>query len=147
MKICRSLFSLLFTFLLPISVQADQSESFGDYTVHYGAFGTNFLSVDIAKHYKIKRSKNRALINISILKKVMGTSGTPVRAKVSGSATNMSQQLRELNFQELDEDTAVYYLAVVRISNDETLNFDLKIQPEGESEVYDLGFQQDFYTN
>lgn len=143
----RTLLYLLISLLLPFSVQADQSESFGDYTVHYSAFSTDVLSVDIAKLYKIKRSKNRALVNISILKKVMGTSGTPVKARINGNATNLTQQLRKLDFQELNEDTAVYYLAVVKISNDETLDFKLNIQPEGENESYELNFQQDFYTN
>ena len=55
------------------SAIAEQFETFGDYTIHYSVFTTDVLSEEIAKSYGIARSKNRALLNISILKKEMCT--------------------------------------------------------------------------
>ena len=63
---------LVITFLIalmPIVINAEQFKTFGDYTVHYSAFTTDTLSPSIAKSYKILRSKNRIMVNLSILKK------------------------------------------------------------------------------
>lgn len=131
---------------LPWLVNAEQSRSFGDYTVHYSAFTTDVLNPTVAKNYRIQRSKNRALLNVSVLKKVMGTTSKPVRASISGSATNLYQQLRDLEIRELTEDGAIYYIAVVNVSNNETLKYTLHITPEGESEPFTLTFDQAFVT-
>lgn len=125
---------------------ADQSKSVGDYTVHYSAFTTDTLPRSVAKAYGIQRSQNRALLNISVLKKVMGTTAQPVRARITGTATNLNAQLRELNMRELSEDGAVYYITDFPIENDETLNFNLTIRPENSDQTIELNFQQQFYA-
>lgn len=129
-----------------IAVNAEQSKSFGDYTVHFSAFTTDILTPEVAKSYRIQRSKNRALLNISVLKKVMNTAGSPVKARVEATATNLSSQLRELDVKELSEHGAIYYIAETTVNNKETLKYSLKIQPEGESEVFDFTFTQQFFT-
>jgi len=129
-----------------INVSAEQSKSFGDYTVHFVAFTTDILTPDVAKSYRITRSKNRALLNISVLKKVMGTPGSPVRAKVEATATNLNLQLRELDVRELNEHAAIYYVAETTVNHKETLTYKLSITPEGETEPYTFSFQQQFFT-
>ena len=128
------------------SVNAEQSKSFGDYTVHFSAFTTDILSPEVAKSYRIPRSKNRALLNISVLKKVMNTLGSPVKAKIHATATNLSSQLRELKMRELNEDGATYYIAETTVNNEETLKYTLTITPAGESETYTFSFHQQFFT-
>jgi Domain of unknown function (DUF4426) len=129
-----------------ISVNAEQSKSFGNYTVHFSAFTTDILTPDVAKNYRISRSKNRVLLNISVLKKVMGTAGSPVKAKVDATATNLSSQLRKLDVRELEEYEAIYYIAETMVNNEETLKYTLSITPEGETEPYTFSFQQQFFT-
>lgn len=126
---------------------AEQSRSFDDYTVHYSAFTTDVLSPAIAKSYRITRSKNRALLNISILKKVMGTSGKPVQAKVEATTTNLSKQLRQLDVRELLEPGAVYYLAESPVNNGETLEYTVSITPEDADTTYTFSFKQQFVTD
>ena len=87
------------------------------------------------------------MINVSILKKVMGTTGTPSRATVVASATNLNNQLREVEFREVLEEGAIYYLAEVPVTNGETLKFSLNITPEAETEAYKFSFQEQFVTN
>ncbi len=128
------------------SVNAEQSKSFGDYTVHFSAFTTDILSSEVAKLYRIPRSKNRALLNISVLKKVMNTLGTPVKANIHATATNLSSQLRELKMRELNEDGATYYIAETTVNNEETLKYTLTITPVGETETYTFSFHQQFFT-
>ena len=139
---------LLFLLLVAAPlVQAEQARTFGDYTVHYSAFSTDILSPEVAKSYQIPRSKNRALLNISVLKKVMGTTGQPVKAQVKATATNLSAQLRELEVRELTEHGAIYYIAQTAVNDEETLRYDLSIKPEGEDTVFDFSFQQQFFTD
>lgn len=142
----RGLFVCCIFFCLSGTAQAEQSMSYGDYTVHYSAFSTDVLNPVVAKQYRIQRSKSRALLNVSVLKKVMGTTGKPVRASITGSATNLSQQLRELSIRELTEEGAIYYIAVVNVSNNETLKFKLDITPEGEDQTFTMTFDQAFVT-
>ena len=139
---------LVFVFLLGSgsTVLAEQSKSFGDYTVHYSAFTTDILTPEVAKSYRIPRSKNRALLNVSVLKKVMNTAGTPVPAKIEASATNLSAQLRDLKVRELSDGGAIYYIAETTVDNEETLKYSLKILPEGEKQGFSLEFQQQFFT-
>ena len=143
------LFAGLLLASLPDYAQAEQSKTFGNYTVHYSAFTTDILSPNIAKIYGISRSKNRALLNISILKKVMETSGSPVKARVDATATNMNAQLRQLNVRELVESGqpgAIYYLAETSVENGETLTYNINFTPEGETQPYTFSFKQQFIT-
>lgn len=125
---------------------AEQSASFGDYTVHYSAFTTDILTPEVAKVYGIQRSKSRALLNVSVLKKVMGTTGQPVRAKIQASATNLSAQLRQLNFRELSDSGAIYYLAETAVGDGETLKFSIVVTPENEPVPTTVTFDQQFFT-
>jgi hypothetical protein len=133
--------------LMPAAAFAEQSKSFGDYTIHYSAFTTDTLSPEVAKQYQIPRSKNRAMVNISILKKDEGLLGKPVRAKIEGAAKNLSEQLRALQIREVVSEDAVYYIAETPIANQETLRYDFEITPEGEQTAFHISFQEQFYTN
>ena len=130
-----------------LAANAEQSRSFGDYTIHYAAFTTDMLSPEVARLYKIRRSKNRAIINISVLKKVMGTTGQPVKAQVEAAATNLSRQMKSMKTRELSSNGAIYYIAETGVNNEETLNFELSIVPEGETVALSFSFQQQFFTD
>lgn len=132
--------------ILPLTLKAEQSRDFGDFTVHYSAFTTDILSPEIAKSYGIRRSSNRILLNISVLKKIMGTSARPVRAAVKAAATNLSSQLRELEMRELNEQGAIYYIGDLKVDHGETLKFDLAVTPEGTDDTFNFSFSQQFFV-
>ena len=141
--------TIVVTALLGISASADaqQSQDFGDYVVHYNALNTNFIPPQVAQGYGIKRSSSRAILNLTVLKKVMDNPGTPVSAKVSASGTNLTGQLREIEIRELkDTEGAIYYIGEFPIHNLETYNFTVNVQPEGEAEPLLVKFRQQFYT-
>ncbi len=127
---------------------AEQSKAFGNYTVHYNALRTDNLTPSVAGLYNITRSKNRALINISVIKNEGDNTliGDPVKANISGTVKNLSEQLRELNLKEISENNAIYYIAETPINNEEVLKFSLDITPEGADTTYNLSFQQQFFT-
>ena len=132
---------------LTANAEAQQSQDFGDYVVHYNALNTNFIPPQVAQGYGIKRSSSRALLNLTILKKVMDNPGTPVSAKVSAGGTNLTGQLREIEIRELkDTEGAIYYIGEFPIHNLETYNFTVNVQPEGEAEPLLVKFRQQFYT-
>lgn len=137
----------LLSLLVSPTIQAEQSKVFGSYTVHYSAFTTDNLTPSVAKLYNIPRSKKRALLNISVLKKTADGSSKPTRAIIKGTATNLSQQLRELEPREISEKGAIYYIAETPVDNAEILKYRLEITPQGEKTTYTLTFQQQFYTD
>jgi len=137
----------LLSLLVSPTIQAEQSKIFGSYTVHYSAFTTDNLTPSVARLYNIPRSKKRALLNISVLKKTADGSSKPTRAIIKGTATNLSQQLRELEPREISEKGAIYYIAETPVDNAEILKYRLEITPQGEKTTYTLTFQQQFYTN
>jgi hypothetical protein len=128
------------------SASAENSRVFGDYVVHYNAFRSDSLSPEIAKAYNLTRRNNRIIINITVLKKVMGTTGKPVPATVTGNASNLTGQLKSLEFREIKEDTAIYYIAEMKVSDGEFLKFKLNITPEGEEGPARLQFSKRFFT-
>jgi hypothetical protein len=146
----KAVFLLSFILLVCSSTAwGEQSETFGNYTVHYNAFTTDNLTPDVAGHYNITRSKSRVLLNITVLKNDETDSllGTPVKAKITGNVKNLSEQLRELEFREIMENDATYYIAVTPISHEEVLIFTLNITPEGTEKTHQLSFQQKFFSN
>ena len=143
----RLLFTALILLALPLMAQAEKSKVFGNYTVHYSAFTTDNLTPSIARAYNIPRSKKRALLNISVLKKTADGSSKPTRVTIKGTATDLSQQLRELSLREISEKGAIYYIAETPVDNAETLKYNLEISPEGETITYKLSFQEQFYTD
>ncbi len=139
--------SLLISLFLVCTAYAENSQDFGDYVVHYNAFPSTSIPASVAKNYNIVRSKERAVINISVLKKVMGTSGTPVDAKVTGTAKNLMGQQQSIHFKEIKEETAIYYIAQMQVEHREVLNFTLNVRIPGESSAVVVKFKKQFYTN
>jgi Domain of unknown function (DUF4426) len=127
---------------------AGEPLSFGEYTVHYNAFNTDTLQPAMADAYNIVRSKNRGMITISVMKKNAdkGPMGTPVRANVTASASNLTGQFREFTVREVDEGNSIYYLSEFHVAHEEILNFMIQVLPEGGVKPFTVEFRQKFYT-
>ena len=145
----NNFFKVLFILALSLTSlnsYAESSKEFGDYVVHYNAFRSDTLSAEVAKKYNLTRANNRVLINIAVLKKVMDTTGKPTSSAVTGHASNLTGQLKQLEFKEVTEGNAIYYLAETKISDGEFLKFELKILPEGETIATKVRFDKRFFT-
>lgn len=146
-QLSKALFILALSFAsLNSYAESDNSREFGDYVVHYNAFRSDTISPEVAKQYGLPRANNKVLINIAVLKKVMNTTGKPTKSDVTGHASNLTGQLKQLEFKEITEGTAIYYLAETKISDGEFLKFDLKVMPEGETKAVRLNFNKRFFT-
>lgn len=126
---------------------ADNSKDFGDYVVHYNSLATDLLTPEVAREYHITRSQNNGMVNITVLKKVLGSPGQPVHARVEVTATNLNGQMKRIHMREAREGNAIYYLGEFGVANEETIKFDVRVQPQGSMNSFKVEFSQDFYTH
>ncbi len=122
-------------------------KTFGNYIIHVNALTTDQLSTEVARGYKIARSKNRAMINISVREK-HADGEMPVTATVNIVAKNLSSQLKNVKLREIKETdpVAIYYIGELPVSHEETLIFDLDVMPAGTNEPVLLSYRQQFFT-
>ncbi len=116
----------------------------GDHVVHFSAQSTDQLPPEVARAYGIVRSKNRAMLNVSVLSE--GTH-TAVTADVAVRTVNLAGQLKNVTMRKIQEGDAIYYIGETGIANRETLIFNISITPEGATETSDVSFTREFYTN
>ncbi|MDH5483948.1 MAG: DUF4426 domain-containing protein [Gammaproteobacteria bacterium] len=145
-KITINSILLLFLGLISSTTFAENALDFGNYVVHYNAFRSDTLTPEIAKAYSLTRRNNRMVVNITVQKRE-GTATLPVKASVTGFASNLSSQVKNLTFREIHDGDAIYYLAQEQVSHKETLKFDIKVTPEGETLTARVKFKQQFFTD
>jgi hypothetical protein len=105
------------------------------------------LPTDVARAYNIVRSKNRAMLNVSIIRK---TDNAPVAGAVTVKATNLTGQLKNVTMRKIEEPgetSAIYYVGETAIANLETLVFDISVTPDGESRLSEVRFTRQFYVD
>ena len=125
----------------------ESSRDFGDYELHFNALTTSQLTPDIAREYSIVRSENRALLNVSILRKLPDGGLQPVSGAVAASAVNLTGQLKNLLVREIREAEAIYYIAEIPVTNGETLIFTVDATPQNEASRFTVRFQKQFFTD
>jgi hypothetical protein len=119
---------------------SEQVQQFADWDVHYVVIPSTFLRPEVATQYTITRAKNRSLVNISVLNKT----GEATHSRVQGSASNLLGQRLDLQFREVAEAGAVYYLAELEHDNEDILRFRISVKV-GNGEEMLLEFQQKLY--
>jgi len=121
---------------------AEQAIHSQKYDIHYNAFNTMMVTPETAQTYGFTRARNRALLNISVIDKV---TKKPLPAVVTGSRTNIVGQVLPLEFQQIKEANAIYYIAQLRFTEEEMWRFNLTIQPDLNATAIPLKFSQKFY--
>jgi hypothetical protein len=88
------------------------------------------------------------MLNISIVKKLPGSTGQPVPGDVTASASNLTGQLKTVSLREVKDGGAVYYIADLPVANGETLKFDILARPaDYEGEAFQVSFTETFYSD
>lgn len=124
---------------------AQQSERFGPYELHYSVVNTTFLEPRVASTYGITRGKNRAILNLAVREHV--DAGTrPRRMQLQGSTRDLITG-QELEFQEVREGEAIYYLAEFRFINEEWRFFTIDFRPEGADETFRFELKHQLYEH
>lgn len=119
--------------------------TFGDYKVLHTVFNSTFIQPDVASTYNLTRGKNRALVNVAVIKSTTAGDSNGLAAKISGTVANLMQQQKTLEFIEIKEQGAVYYLAPLRFDNEEVLHFNLEVEHGGKD--YSIKFTKKLYVD
>jgi Domain of unknown function (DUF4426) len=127
------------------------SESFktsGEYEMHYNAVRTDQLTPDIARAYSIERSKNKVLLNISVLHKDPSTNmASATDADIELVVHNLNGQLKDVQLRRIAETTATYYIGDVSFSGAETLVFEIKATPAGSAIPIEATLTREFFAD
>ena len=130
---------------VPVAEPAGAScAEIGNHVVHFSAQSTDQLPPEIARAYNIVRSKNRAMLNVSVLES--GTN-TPVTADVAVKTVNLTGQMKNVTMRMIQEQEAIYYIGETPVANQETLIFDISVTPDGEAEATTVRFKRQFYPD
>jgi len=130
---------------VPEAEPADASSAdIGAHVVHFSAQSTDQLPPEIARAYDILRSKNRAMLNVSVIRK---SDNAPVVAAVEVKTVNLTGQLKNVTMRQIDEGDAIYYIGETAVANRETLIFDIRVLPEEEQQASEVRFKRQFYTD
>ncbi len=118
---------------------AQGQQTHGDYTVYHTVFDSTFLQPEVAATYDLVRGEQIYLVNISVNAKGRNF-GQAV--KLEGTITNLMQQQKPLQFQEISEGEVTYYIAPLRVVSQDTLRFALNIQPSPDEAPFTIEFTQ-----
>ena len=139
----RYLLALSLSFFMALTAHADvvRKQSYGPLDIHYNIFNSTFLQPETASAVGLNRSKNQAVINVSMVKDAKGQKGA-----VTGNFKNLLGQTEILTFKEIDEGDAVYYLAQFAITGQEILRFELQVT-DVDGKTHLLKFNQEVFPD
>ena len=123
----------------------ENSQSFGNFEVHYNALRTDELSPEVARAYGIERSGNRVLLNVSLLEKAADGRTTPIDGTVTASVRNLNGQLKTCEIRRVQEGESIYFIGEVGISGNEILVFDIDVTPSDGSGRHSVQFRREFF--
>ncbi|WP_194090030.1 DUF4426 domain-containing protein [Vibrio hibernica] len=129
---------------ISLSVHAEQFKNIKNSEIHYSAFNSTLLTAEVATQYQLKRNGHSAILNISVLDN--SKLGKPaVNATITGTAKNLIGQIKTLEFKQIKEGQAIYYLAQFSISDEESLTFNINVDA-GMTGSGPITFTQKFYV-
>ncbi len=141
----RLLITLALALGLCAPTAAQQSERFGPYELHYSVVNSTFIQPEVAARYGITRGKQRAFLNLAVREHVGDT--TEARAmKIEGRTWDLIQN-QFLEFREIREGPAIYYIAEFKFINEEWRFFEFDFLPDGAPQSYRYKFRHQLYVN
>lgn len=144
--------AILSCLLLPLlagTAQAQQSKRFDNYELHFSVVNTTFLDPAIASQYGIVRGKRRGIVNIALRKHREGQSdgeATTLPMTLEGRTWDLIAE-QPLEFTEINEDSAVYYIGDFKFINREWRWFELRFRPKGAERTYTHKFKHQLYIH
>jgi hypothetical protein len=123
------------------------SQEFGDYRVHFNVFNSTDIPAAVARQFSLVRGKDRALVNISLVKTENGITSLGLPAQVSGVTRNLMQQKQDLKFIEVKEADVTYYLAPFVFNNEDFLYFDIQVKASPNAAPMKVQFNRTLYKD
>jgi len=120
----------------------------GSYELHFNAVRTDMVKPDVARTYGIERSKNRVMLNVTVLRKdADNIARKAVEAIVAVSARNLNGQQKSMEIRRVNEGDAIYYIGETGISGSEILVFDISATPNNESTPITAQLRREFFSD
>lgn len=119
-------------------IDSNRQKAFGDITVHYSTFTSSFLQPETAQAVGVVRSKNKGMINVSVIKGV-----EPVAAQVTGTIKDLTGKSEILTFKQITEKGAIYYLAPYAVPQQEHRTFTINVETGGKA--HGFSFTQELF--
>lgn len=127
--------------------QAQLSERFGNYELHYSVVNTTFIEPQVATQYGLARGSRRAIINLSLREHLEDGTTEARTMTLTGLSRDLTQQQVDFDFIEVREGPAIYYIGEFKFINREWRFFEVSFTPEGSSETFNFEFKQQMYIN
>ncbi len=125
--------------------QHENQKVFGNYTIHVNTLTTDQLPPEVAREYKISRSKSKAMLNVVMTENIDGVD-KPVTGTVTTVARNLANQIKDMEMREIIEQDAIYYIGVISVDNEENIIFDVEATPANGNESFLMTYRQQFFT-
>lgn len=132
--------SLFFT---DVRAQTESPIETDNHVIYYNVFPTSTLPEAMARAYGITRSDSRIMLNITVQRRV-DDGVEPATARIQAQAVNLNGQLRRFQMREITEEAAIYYIGTISVGDNETLDFEIEVAPEGEREFETISFRRGF---
>lgn len=132
--------------LMNVFAHAEQKEVFGNFEVHYSIIPTSFIPQEAARAYKIVRSGNRMLLNIAV-RRVTADDPMNETAAQAATVTAVRHDLMrpfDLEFNEIREPGAIYYVSDFPVLNEELSRFKVTVQVP-EQPLFEFEFVKKMY--
>ncbi len=126
--------------------RAERVSEFDGFTVHYNVLNTDILDPEVARSYRITRSRERAMMIVAVLKNADAGQPEPIKASIAVNASNLNAQLREVTLRPVFDQEAIYYIGEFPITHMETLNFQVSVSPEGSDARHQFSFSEQFFA-
>ena len=115
------------------------------FELHYSVVNTTFLDPEVAAAYGITRGKKRAILNLAV--REVEAEGSPSRPMLLKGRTWDLIQNQFLEFKEIREGPAIYYIADFGFINEEWRFFEVDFRPEGGDQTLTFKFKHQLFIN
>jgi hypothetical protein len=129
-----------------VATFAQQSEMFGPYELHYSVVTTTFLEPEVAASYGITRGKKRAILNLAVREQREDGSSDARTMLIEGRTWDLIQN-QFLEFKEVREGPAIYYIAEFKFIDEEWRFFEVNFRPEGADQTYTFKLKHQLYLD
>ena len=106
-----------------------------EHEMRYGIVLASELPAAVAKAYAINRSKDRVVVNVSVLRRQAGALPSPIEAEVEGEWRTLVGEPQPLAFRPVLEGAAISYVAEAPVGNQEPTTFELRARPPQASTI------------
>lgn len=114
---------------------------FGPYVIRSSTVSTENLSAESAKKDGIDRSPRKAVLNVTVLKRMAGDEET-VPAHVEANVRNLSEQRRRIDMREVIGEGRVSYMGTYDFIHGAVLDFTITARPENSGKTFTMAYRE-----